>query len=99
MSNYKIKDIPLKERPRERMKQVGVNNLSDKELLAIILKNGTKDLSVVDLAIAILQKYDLYAMKNLTVNNLISIKGIGEVKALELVASIELGRRMLKRFF
>ncbi len=94
MSNYKIKDIPLKERPRERMKQVGVNNLSDKELLAIILKNGTKDLSVVDLAIAILQKYDLYAMKNLTVNNLISIKGIGEVKALELVASIELGRRI-----
>ena len=76
------------------MKQVGVNNLSDKELLAIILKNGTKDLSVVDLAIAILQKYDLYAMKNLTVNNLISIKGIGEVKALELVASIELGRRI-----
>lgn len=94
MSNYKIKDIPLKERPRERLKEVGVNNLSDKELLAILLKTGTKELSVVDLAIEILKKYDLYEMKNLSVNKLKSIKGIGEVKAQELLAAIELGRRI-----
>ncbi len=94
MNNYKIRDIPIMERPRERLKEVGVSNLSNKELLAIILKTGTKEQSVLDLAIEILKKYDLYAMKNLTVNNLKSIKGIGEVKAQELIASIELGRRI-----
>ena len=94
MSNYKMKDIPLLERPRERMKQVGVSNLSDRELLAIILKTGTKDLSANDLAIEILKKYDLYAMKNLTESNLMTIKGIGEVKAQELISAIELGRRI-----
>ena len=41
--SYKIKEIPISERPRERLKQMGKENLSDKELLAIILKTGTKD--------------------------------------------------------
>ena len=103
MNNYKIRDIPITERPRERLREVGVSNLSNKELLAIILKTGTKEQNVLDLAIEILKKYDLYGMKNLTVNNLISIKGIGEVKAQELIASIELGRRIYsikkKNFF
>ncbi len=94
MSNYKIKDIPTKERPRERLLQVGVNNLTDKELLAIILKTGTKNLSALDLAIEILNKYDLYSMKDLSVNKLKTIKGIGEVKAQELIAAIELGKRI-----
>ena len=94
MNNYKIKDIPTMERPRERLKEVGVNNLSNKELLAIILKTGTKELSVIDLAIEILKKYDLYEMKNMSINKLKSIKGIGEVKAQELIAAIELGRRI-----
>lgn len=94
MNNYKIKDIPLFERPRERLKQVGVNNLSDKELLAIILKTGTKNKNVNDLALDILKKYDLFKMKNLTLTNLTSLKGIGEVKAIEILAAIELGKRI-----
>lgn len=94
MNNYKIKDIPLFERPRERLKQVGVNNLSDKELLAIILKTGTKNKNVNDLALDILKKYDLFKMKNLTIANLTSLKGIGEVKAIEILAAIELGKRI-----
>lgn len=91
---YKIKDIPISERPREKLKNIGVNNLSDSELLAIILKTGTKDKSVSDLAIDILNKYSLNDLKNISINELNKIKGIGDVKAIELVASIELGKRI-----
>ena len=54
---YKIKDLPINERPRERLLNVGVNNLSDKEILSIILKTGTKGKNVEELAIELLQKY------------------------------------------
>ena len=91
---YKIKDIPYNERPRERLKQVGTENLSDKELLAIILKTGTKEKNVTDLAIDILQKYKLSELKDISINKLTKIKGIGEVKAIELLATIELGKRI-----
>ena len=91
---YKIKEIPKKERPRERLKEVGVENLSDKELISIILKTGTKEKNVSDLALELLNKYSLSDLKNITINNLIKIKGIGEVKAIELIASIELGKRI-----
>lgn len=94
MSTYKIKDIPTSERPRERLKSVGVENLSDKELLAILLKTGTKDKSVNDLALDILNKYKLSDLKTLTLNSLKNIKGIGEVKTIELLAAIELGKRI-----
>ena len=91
---YKIKEIPKKERPRERLKEVGVENLSDKELISIILKTGTKEKNVSDLALELLNKYSLSDLKNITINNLIKIKGIGEVKAIELISSIELGKRI-----
>ena len=83
MSNYKIKEIPISERPRERLKEVGVNNLTDKEVLAIILKTGTKNKNVNDLALDLLNEYKLEDLKNISINNLTSIKGIGEVKAIE----------------
>lgn len=91
---YKIKDIPVLERPRERLKEVGVNNLTDKELLAIILKTGTKDKNVNDLALDILTKHSLSQLKDITINDLIKIKGIGEVKAIEVITAIELGKRI-----
>lgn len=91
---YKIKDIPVSERPREKLKSIGVNNLSDSELLAIILKTGTKSKSVSDLAIDILNKYDLNDLKSININELNKIKGIGEVKAIELISAIELGKRI-----
>ena len=92
--NYRIKDLPISERPRERLKEIGVSNLSDKELLAIILKTGTRDKNVNLLAIDVLNKYDLCSFKNITIKDLTSIKGIGEIKALELLATIELGKRI-----
>ena len=94
MSNYKIKDIPLNERPRERLKEVGQSNLTNIELLSIILKSGTKEKNVKDLSIELLKKYSLLELKDVSINDLISIKGIGEAKAIELIASIELGKRI-----
>lgn len=91
---YKIKDIPEEERPRERLKMVGASNLTDKELLAIILKTGTKNYNVNDIALEILKKYSLQDLVEITISELMKIKGVGEVKALELVSAIELGKRI-----
>lgn len=62
--------------------------------MAIILKTGTKDKNVTDIAIEILKKYSLENLKEVTIQQLISIKGIGEVKAIELLSAIELGKRI-----
>lgn len=94
MSNFTIKEIPLSERPRERLKEVGKENLTTKELLAIILKTGSKNKNVTDLALELLKIYNLEDFKDLTIYKLTKIKGIGEVKAIELLASIELGKRI-----
>lgn len=90
----KIKNIPIDERPRERFLEVGVENLSNEELLSIILKNGTKDKSVKDLALEILNKYNINNLKDINFYELLKIKGIGKVKAIELISSIELGKRI-----
>lgn len=93
--SYKVKDIPESERPRERLLEVGVDNLSNQELLAIILKTGTKTSNAKDIALDILTMYpSINDLKNISVPNLKKIKGIGEVKAIELIASIELGKRI-----
>ena len=56
MNNILIKDIPISERPRERLVRYGVKNLSNEELISIILKTGTKEVSVKDLSTSILSK-------------------------------------------
>lgn len=95
MRNIKIKDIAKEERPRERFLKVGVENLSNEELLSIILKTGTKEENVKQLALKIINKYEnIKNLKNAKVNSLIEIKGIGKVKAIELLSSIELGKRI-----
>lgn len=92
---YSIKEIPVSERPRERLKEVGVENLTDVEILAIILKNGTKNKNVKELSIDVLKEYNITELKDISINDLIKIKGIGEVKAIELISAIELGKRIL----
>lgn len=91
---YCIKEIPKDERPRERLKEVGVENITNIELLSVILKTGTKNKNVKELAIDILKEYEIVDLKDISINNLMKIKGIGEVKAIELLASIELGKRI-----
>lgn len=95
MYNIKIKDIPNNERPRERLINYGVANLSNEELISIILKTGTKKYSVKTLSLILLKEVQkIQNLKDVTYNKLIKIDGIGKVKAIELLASIELGKRV-----
>ncbi len=94
MSYYKIKDIPKEERPRERLLKVGAENLTNKELIAIILKTGLKNKNVNDLSLELLSKYNLNELKDIEVNDLIKINGVGKTKAIELITAIELGKRV-----
>ena len=93
--NTLIKDIPILDRPRERFIKYGVINLSNEELLSIVLKTGYKGYSVKDISNNILKEIkDITDLKELTINKLIRINGIGEVKAITLLSAIELGRRV-----
>lgn len=95
MSKTMIKDLPVLERPRERFLKYGVNNLSNEELLSIVLKNGTKDMSVKELSNNLLKEIkDISNLRDYPLNKLINIKGIGIVKAITLLGSIELGKRV-----
>lgn len=93
--NVLIKDIPLNERPRERLINKGVEYLSNEDLLAILLKTGTKENSVKVLANNILKQLDdINNLKEINLERLVKIKGIGKAKACELLAAIELGKRL-----
>ena len=90
-----IKDMLESERPRERLLNDGVESLSNEELLSIIIKTGTKNISVKELSRNILKELNNNNdLKDITINKLINIKGIGKVKAIEIIASIELGKRV-----
>jgi len=90
-----IKDLPECEKPRERMLEYGVENLSNVDLLSIILRNGVKDISVKEVAINILNNIEsINDLSSLGVRELSNIKGVGPVKAITLLASIELGKRV-----
>ncbi len=95
--NIKIKDIPILDRPRERLINEGVTKLNNEELLAIILKTGTKEISAKLLASKLLS--NVGGINNLSKTNyeeITKIKGIGEAKACTLLAVIELSKRMNK---
>lgn len=86
-----IKELPIYERPRERAISEGIEKLSTGELLSIIIRCGTKNKSVKDLSNEILL---LGNLKDLTYNKLLTIKGIGKVKAIEIMSLIELSKRI-----
>lgn len=98
MSNVLIKDLPLLDRPRERLYKYGSSSLSNEELLSIVLKSGYKSKSVKELSETLLKEIDdITNLKDISINKLISIKGIGKVKAITLIASIELGKRVYEQ--
>jgi DNA repair protein RadC len=90
-----IKSWAEDDRPREKLLLKGKSVLSDAELLAILIGMGTRDHSAVDLAKIILHSVDndLHKLAKLGVNDLKKIKGIGEAKAISIIAAMELGRR------
>ena len=90
----RIKDKPLNERPREKLIELGKENLTNSELLSIILKTGLKGENVENISLKLLNKYNIEDLKNISLEELISIKGIGKVKGIELLSCIELGKRI-----
>ena len=91
----KLEELPKEERPRERLLNYGSESLSNQELLAILIKNGTKSKSCKDLSLEVLKKINIISdLQDITVEQLTEIPGIGKVKAIEILASIELGKRI-----
>ena len=95
----KIKEIPQSERPYEKLEMYGAQALSNAELLAIIIKNGTKEESSVMLAQKILSMQkstqdSLRFLQDISIKEFMSIKGIGKVKAIQLLAVCELTKRI-----
>ena len=90
-----IKDIPKEERPRERLINYGVSNLSNEELLSIILRCGTKNKSVRELSFDILNEFkSINNLKDATLNKLMKINGMGISKSMVIVSIIELYKRI-----
>ncbi|MEO4052119.1 DNA repair protein RadC [Solibacillus sp. CAU 1738] len=94
----KIRDVHEADRPRERLIRQGSQSLSNQELLAILLRTGTKEESVLALSNRVLINFEkLHALKHATLEEITSIKGIGDAKAAQLLAAIELGRRLAQK--
>jgi DNA repair protein RadC len=90
-----IRDFPQDERPRERFISNGPESLSNHELIAILLRTGTKDESVLQLSNRLLTSFEgLRLLKAATLEEITSIKGIGQAKAIQILAAVEVGRRI-----
>lgn len=95
MYKTNIKIIPHDSRPRERMEKYGVKSLADHELLAIILRTGTRGKNVMGLALEVLNEVeDIYRLRHVSLQELTKIPGIGKVKAAEILSAVEFGRRV-----
>ena len=94
--NYTIKELPITERPREKLYDYGPKALSNEELLAIIIRTGNKEDTAIDLARRLLSKdkRGLVALRDTTLQELMETKGIGKCKAAQILAAIEIGKRI-----
>ena len=95
VKGYTIKEFCKEDRPREKLKKYGAFSLSDKEVLAILLRTGTKNKNVIELASSILEDVGgITKLRETTFNELAKHKGIGEEKAIHILANIEFARRI-----
>lgn len=91
-----MKDLPAHERPREKLLTQGADSLRDSELLAILLRTGTKGKSVLKIAEEILRKYPKRALLDVSYEDLKKVKGISAAKAATLLAAFALSGRILE---
>lgn len=97
MGTVTIHELPEQERPREKLANLGAENLTDTELIAIILRTGMKGVSAIDLGRALLQRYgSLGALSRCNVKELAKIKGVGPTKAVQLAAAFGLATRVAR---
>lgn len=100
-----MQHVPLKlteradiDRPRERFLYQGAANVSNEELIALILRSGTKDEPVLQIASRLMQQLEhIQALKMTTLEELTKTKGIGTIKAVQLLAAVELGKRIASK--
>lgn len=98
--SIKLKELPILERPYEKLELYGAERLTNSELLAIVIKTGTREETAVGLAQRILkinennENDDLTFLQDVSIVELTKIKGIGKVKAIQLLAVIELAKRI-----
>lgn len=98
MNKLKIKNIPKQDRPYEKLEKYGASALSNSELLAIILKNGTNKLNSVEISKMLLAKKDngldgFEYLSKASIQELMTYPGIGKVKSIQIKASIEIAKR------
>ena len=100
MNHISIKEMPANERPYEKLLKHGAENLEDAELIAVILRSGTEKYSVLEIARSILShplvNNNLEALHRLVFSDLCKINGLGKVRSLQFLASVELSRRISK---
>ncbi|MGM0874428.1 MAG: RadC family protein [Bacillota bacterium] len=95
VSTFKIRDFPEEERPRERLLNEGPDKLSNQELFAILLRTGTKKESVLEISQKLLKHFEgIRMLKDASVEEITTISGIGNAKAVQILAALELGRRI-----
>lgn len=91
----RLKELPKAEMPRERLIKYGASNLSNEDLISILIRTGNKDENVKELSSKILSKIkSISSLNDLGLRELTSIKGVGRAKALTILAAIELGKRV-----
>jgi DNA repair protein RadC len=93
-SKYRIQDLPLSSRPREKLQAKGRANLTDSELLAILLGSGSVNQNVLKLSEKLLKQYPLAKISEINLASLTRISGIGKSKASRILAALELGERV-----
>jgi DNA repair protein RadC len=100
MPQLKIREMPEEERPREKLMARGAAALTDPELIAILLRTGVRGANAIEVARELLVKYkSLGDLSRCTVKELAAIRGIGNAKAVQLVAAFGLGQRLARESF
>lgn len=98
--NFTMKELPFSERPYEKCERSGAKALSNPELLAVLIKSGTKERTSLSLAMEILQLHPSYkgllGLHHLTQKDLMKISGIGRVKAIQILCAVELSKRLAR---
>ena len=93
-TNFTVRDLPIQERPRERLQRLGAHALSSQELLALIIGRGVSKRSVLDIAHELMRTFgSVHEMSKATIEELSTIRGVGVAKAAQIKAAFELAKR------
>lgn len=89
-----VKDLPVDARPREKLLAKGSENLSDEDILAILLGTGSAKRNVLKVSQSLLKDFPVRKLADISFSKLSGVSGVGKVKALRIMAALELGRRV-----